>query len=158
MFLIEACCFTLSKLNSLPINELGEVAYESGWWCQAKCEPQEGCTVIQPNPENRNHHQAPKHWETLWSYFTTTILTKCQQRRREPGDLGQPATQKQDLKLTKNLLLNVPECRYTSIEAWQKPECQIGMNEITTQTSACWLYFNLIMKLHLPTCNSKRLK
>ena len=39
MFLIEACCFAFCKLNSLPIDELGEGAYESGWWCHAKYKP-----------------------------------------------------------------------------------------------------------------------
>ena len=49
------------KLNSSPIDELGEGAYESGWWCQAKCEPQAGCAGIHGNPESGNHHHAPSH-------------------------------------------------------------------------------------------------
>ena len=75
IFLLQAFCFTFCKLSSLPIDELGEGAYESGWWCQAKCEPWAGCAGIDCNPESRNHHQAPSHWETAvtktWNDPTT---------------------------------------------------------------------------------------
>ena len=48
-------------LNSSPIDELGEGAYEGGWWCQAKCEHPAGHAGIHGNPESGNHHPAPSH-------------------------------------------------------------------------------------------------
>ena len=57
------------------IDELGGGAYESGWWCQAKCEPRAGGAGIHGNPESGNHHQALSHWETQWRYLPTSILT-----------------------------------------------------------------------------------
>ena len=61
------------QLTSLPIDELGEGTYESGWWCQAKCDPQAGC--------HGNHHQALSHRKTQWRYLLTSILTKASQER-----------------------------------------------------------------------------
>ena len=51
----------LPVLNSSPVDELGGGAYESRWWCQAKCEPRAGGAGIHGNPESGNHHQAPSH-------------------------------------------------------------------------------------------------
>ena len=51
----------VDPLNSSPIDELGEGAYEGGWWSQAKCEHRARHAGIQGNPESGNHHQAPSH-------------------------------------------------------------------------------------------------
>jgi len=57
--------------NSSPLDELGEGAYESGWWCQVKCEHRAGHTGIHGNPESGNHHQAPSHSvEILTNLYT----------------------------------------------------------------------------------------
>ena len=59
---VEASVFVgTGLLNSSPIDELGEGAYESGWWCQAKCECRAGHAGIHGNPESGNHHQALSH-------------------------------------------------------------------------------------------------
>ena len=66
-------------LNSSTIDELGEGAYESGWWCQAKCEPRAGYTGI-----HSNHHQAPSHWETQWRYLQP-LYSPRPTKREESG-------------------------------------------------------------------------
>ena len=51
--------YVIFTLKSSPINELGEGACESGWWCQAKCKPQAGHTGIGiqfGNSESGNNH------------------------------------------------------------------------------------------------------
>ena len=68
-------------LNSSPIDEPGEGAYESGWWHAG----------IHGNPESGNHHQAPSHWETQWRYFTNLYTYHGQPWERE-GE-GQTAAQ-----------------------------------------------------------------
>ena len=67
------------SLNSSPIDELGEGVYESGWWCQVKCEPQAGHTGIHSNPEKNSEE----------------ILTKASQEGRK-GE-GQNAAQMHNL-------------------------------------------------------------
>ena len=70
-----------TDLNSLPIDELGEVAYESRWWCQVKCERRAGHAGIHGDSESGNHHQVPSHRETRWRYLPTSILTMASQER-----------------------------------------------------------------------------
>ena len=71
--------YAKSWSNSSPIHKLGEGAYESRWWCQAKCEHRAGHAGIHGNPESGNHHQAPSHRETPWRYLPTCILTTASQ-------------------------------------------------------------------------------
>ena len=42
--------FSTQKLNSSPTDELRGGAYESGWWCQVKLEPQLGCEGTHGDP------------------------------------------------------------------------------------------------------------
>ena len=50
--LIDFLLVEINLLNSSPIDELGEGAYERAWWCQVKCERQAGYTGIHGNPES----------------------------------------------------------------------------------------------------------
>ena len=111
MFLIEACCFAFCKLNSSPIDELGEGAHESKWWCYAKCKPQAGCADIDRNPESRNHHQATSHRETQWRITCKPLYSQMLTKREGP-----PATQKQDIlfyNLTYNLIASIAYCLHS---------------------------------------------
>ena len=155
MFLIEACCFTFCKLNSSPIDELGEGAHESRWWCHVKYKPQPGCADIDRNPESTNHHQATSHRETQWRYLQTTILANAN-KEGEKGE-GQPGTQRQDL--SSKLLHNFPEHVHI---IWSLAKTRMFNRgewaRITAPTSIGSILNYYIMKLHLATFNSRRLK
>ena len=77
------------SLNSLAIDNLGEGAYESGWWCQERYKPQTGHAGIHGNPKSGNHHQAP---DKVSGVILTHLNThQGHQRGREGG--GQTAAQ-----------------------------------------------------------------
>ena len=83
-------------------------------------------------PPQPREQKPPPGTETLRNSVEILInhyTNQCQQRRREGGPTGVTCHTKAKSEAHKYLLLNVPECQYTSARAWRKPVCQIGMNE-----------------------------
>ena len=103
VFVYNMCAFVLHlvarwrftcSLNSSPIDELGEGAYEGGWWCQAKCEHRAGHAGIHCNPESGNH---PPGTVTLIN--SVEILTNLYTYHGQPrGREGKGQTAAQMLK------------------------------------------------------------
>ena len=127
------CCFS-SYLNSSPIDEHGEHAYEMGWWCQAKCKPRAGCIGIHGNPESSNNHQALSHWETQWRYLSTSILTYSPRSAKREGRGGEGANYCSNARFTRTRNCTTSQSEYVSSEAQRKSTCQIGVHDPVSTT------------------------
>ena len=114
------------KLNSSPIDELREGGYENGWWCQAKCEPNEQGTQVSSQPP-REQKPTPG---TITLRNSVEILTNLyiyspMPTKKEGKGSGKPL-HKNKIWSSKQL----PRASMCQTEAWQKPVCQIGVHDL----------------------------
>ena len=116
----------LSSLNSSPIDELGEGAYEGGLWCQAKCEHRAGHAGIHGNPESGNHHQAPVTLINSVEILSNLYTYHGQPREREGK--GQTAAQMHKCTNTSSKLHDL-QSEYASSNAKRRPVCWIGAHD-----------------------------
>ena len=113
-------------LNSSPIDELGEGAYESGWWCQVKCNRQAGhqvSTATQRAATTARH----RHTEKLSGDTCQPLYLRLPAKRKGRGGAN----------CRTNAQFGAQNCmtsqsEYPSSKAQRRPVCRIGVHDPRT--------------------------
>ena len=109
-------------LNSSPIDELGEGAYESGWWCQASMEWGTQVSTATQRAATTTRH---RHTEKLGGDTYQPVWPVWPAKREGKG--GANCRTKCTITILK---LHDLQSEYASSNAKRRPVCWIGAHDL----------------------------